>query len=71
MLEEKGVLADLGQERTQQHLADTVRISKHYDCNSGEILDGIGERLGICYNCLEPGSDFDNGVCRDCVEAYS
>ncbi len=70
MLEGKGILADLGQEKAQKLLTDTVRISHDYDCNSGEILDGIGERLGICYNCLEPGSEFDGGVCRDCVEAY-
>ncbi len=72
MLEQKGVLADLGQEKAQELLADTVRISERYDCNSGEILDGIGERVGICYDCLRPATDFDHGgMCRACDEALS
>ena len=46
---------------------DIVKRSRdEYDCNSGEILDEIGERLGICSCCAKASTELVNGFCRSC-----
>ncbi|HLK56052.1 MAG TPA: hypothetical protein VKU00_05795 [Chthonomonadaceae bacterium] len=64
LMEQRGVFTLLELPRTQELVLEMIRISKSYDCNQGEILDEIGERLGICYYCLSPSTDLDNGVCE-------
>ena len=42
-------------------------IGEEYDCNSGEILEGIGKKLGICYYCMEFADQIDDsGICTNC-----
>jgi hypothetical protein len=48
LLEERGVFRQMGQEAARRLVLDIEKLSRRYDCNSGEILDGIGGRLGIC-----------------------
>jgi len=36
--------------------------------NSGEILEDIGERLGICYYCLRPADVLNDGICKECQD---
>ena len=66
LLEERGLFTQLGPETTQQLVRDIVRLSSRYDCNRGEILEEIGERLGICYLCLSANSDLIHGECGSC-----
>jgi recombinational DNA repair protein RecR len=66
LLEQRGVFEQMGQEAAQQLVLDIVRLSHRYDCNSGEILDEIGERLAICSYCLSAKPDVRNGVCGAC-----
>ena len=62
LLEERGVFTQWGPEMTQQLVSDIVRLSPRYDCNPGEILEEIGERLRICHWCLTAPSDLIYGV---------
>jgi len=47
---------------------EIIKMSHQYDCNPGEILENIGERLGICYFCLTPADEFHDGICKKCHE---
>jgi recombinational DNA repair protein RecR len=66
LLEERGVFTQMGPETAQRLVLDIVKLSYRYDCNSGEILEEIGERLGICLRCLTAKSDLIEGMCRSC-----
>jgi hypothetical protein len=70
LLEKNDVFETLGRDKTQRLVLDIVNISCDYDCNPGEILCSIGERLGICYYCLKPGTDFEDGICSDCRKGF-
>ena len=66
LLEARGLFTQLGPEATQQLVRDIVRLSSRYDCNRGEIMEEIGERLGICSRCLTAQSDLTHGMCGSC-----
>lgn len=68
MLEEQSVFKLLGKEKTQTLVTDIIKMSHQYDCNPGEILDDIGESVGICYYCEKPAEDFHDGICKSCRE---
>ncbi len=70
LLEKNEVFGWLGQEKTQQMIADILRIARRYDCNNGEMLEGIGMRLGICYLCHQYAPHLKEGVCRPCRISY-
>jgi len=63
---EMGVLEQIGKEKTIEFTLALVEIGGSYDCNDGEILDGISEELGICYYCMKPSDDLKHGLCKDC-----
>ena len=52
LMEQRSVFELMGRDADQQLVREIARLSRRYDCNPGEILDEIGERLGICYYCL-------------------
>jgi hypothetical protein len=59
----------LGREKTQQFVIEIVKKAQRQDdCNPGEILDGLGEKLGVCYYCLKPANEFIDGLCLNCYE---
>jgi hypothetical protein len=68
MLEQRGVFAHMGPEAARQLVLDIVKLSRDYDCNSGEILDEISSRLGICEACMKATSDLVDGWCVTCRE---
>lgn len=68
LLEREKVFETLGREKTQRLVSDIVKMSRNYDCNAGEILHGVGERLGLCYYCLNAATDLEDGLCPDCRE---
>ena len=52
LLERESFFSEIGPEKTEEFLRHIHSLSWDYDCNPGEILDGIGERLAICYTCF-------------------
>ena len=66
LIEKESVFEFWGRTRTQDIIRKIVRIGYDYDCNSGEILEGIGVRLGICYCCCENAVEFQKGLCESC-----
>ena len=68
MLDQYSVFDALGKEKTQSLVLEIIKISYQCDCNPGEILDGIGEHIGICHYCMNPADDFHDGVCKKCYE---
>ncbi len=66
----QSVFQTIGTETTQSIIVKILQISNEYDCNSDEILDEIGEQLGVCYHCNQAGSNFIDGVCQNCYETY-
>jgi hypothetical protein len=44
LLEERGVFAQMEPEAAERLVLDILNLSRDYYCNSGEILDEIGER---------------------------
>lgn len=69
LMEEQSVFKLLGKEKTQILVRDIIELSDHYDCNPGEILEDIGERVGICYYCKKPADEFHDGLCKACCES--
>ncbi len=70
LMEQNGIFGYLGSEKSRHFLKDMIGISRDYDCNSGEILEGIGEKFRICYSCLNYAEDFEEGLCKNCVESF-
>ena len=66
LLDKEGIFGSLGKTRTQELVLRVISISDKYDCNYGEILDGIAGVVGICQRCAKPKSDIRGGVCTDC-----
>ncbi len=66
-LDEKSVFALL-EEETQTLVQKIIKISYAYDCNPGEILEDMAERVGICSYCLERADEFHDGVCPRCYK---
>jgi recombinational DNA repair protein RecR len=71
MLERYSVFDMLGDKKTQELVLEIVRMSDDYDCNVDEILDNIGEHVGVCYDCLRPAREFRDGICKECWERDS
>jgi hypothetical protein len=66
LLDREQVFQLLGQENGQRLITDIVVLAtKKYDCNAGEILEGY-EAFGICYSCLSPNDDLQDGLCPKC-----
>ena len=66
LLEDYNFFKQIGSKKTHDFVKSIVEIGDNYDCNNAEILDEIGERIGICYCCLESAQDFVNGICKKC-----
>ncbi len=66
LLEEQGILQYLGKEKTLDLLKKIGDIGAGEDCNYGEILDVIGQKLNICYMCWNYKENLERGVCEPC-----
>ena len=67
-LDEESLFEYLGRERTQNITLNVLRLSREYDCNPGEVLEGIGQRTGVCYLCERAADDFVGDLCKECHE---
>lgn len=70
LLEKQAVFTWLGPEKTQQMVAEILRIGGDHDCNRGEMLEGIGKRLKICYLCAQYASRLTRGICPRCMRRF-
>lgn len=68
LMEERGVFAKIGRKAAQRLVIDIVKLSDRYDCNENEILEKIGERLGICWICRTAKPELIEGMCLECRE---
>ena len=67
VLERESVFEFLSKVKTQAIIHEITEIARYQaDCNPGEILEGIGERLSICYCCQKSAEEFREGLCRSC-----
>ncbi len=66
LLEERNFFSNMTRKEIKKFLNDIVKIGHNYDCNQGEILESIGESMGICYYCIKFSNDLDDGLCPSC-----
>ena len=66
MLERESFFSKIGPARTAEFVSDVLGLAVDHDGNPGEVLDGIGARLGICYQCRRRSDEFEHGVCAAC-----
>jgi hypothetical protein len=67
ILEKSDVFKLLGQDKSRAMVLEIVKVACwQYDCNGDEILEGVGEQVGICYCCAEPATTFRKGLCEKC-----
>ncbi|MEM9949732.1 MAG: hypothetical protein AAF810_27180 [Cyanobacteria bacterium P01_D01_bin.36] len=72
ILEDEAVFEFWGKAKTQEISKKIVQIGYDYGCSSGEILENIGARIGLCYCCVKSASSLKNGLCRTCFgEGFS
>ncbi len=59
----------LGKENTLKFINEIIVLGMDNDCNAGEILDGIGQHLRICYQCIKYAKKIDkeSGICAKCA----
>ena len=66
-LRQRGVFELLGVHATRRLVRDVLIIGEEDDCNSGEILDGLGKVVGICGYCERDADDIDDeDLCAQC-----
>lgn len=63
---EVGIFETIGEEKSREFILKIVKLGRGNDCNVGEILEDIGEELGICYCCLGESDNIEDGICIDC-----
>ena len=71
MLEREAFFSEIGPEKTDEFFRHIRGLSFDYDCNRGEILDGIGERLAICDTCFTLSKGLVNGTCASCRRNFA
>lgn len=66
-LVENGFVDRFGKPKAQEIVLDVIQFAtKKYDCNEAEILNELGEKLGICYYCLQPVTEIKDDICLKC-----
>ena len=66
LLEKEQIFEQIGREKTVALVEAIVGMSYAHDCNIGEILEDIGERLGICSCCGTVTWELEDGYCDKC-----
>jgi hypothetical protein len=61
-----GIFEAVDKEKARKFAIELVKIGRDYDCNDGEVLEDIGEEIGICYCCLKETNDIEDGICKEC-----
>lgn len=66
MPERESYFVAVGPERTAEFISDVLGLAMDHDGNPGEVLHGIGERLGICYRRGRRSDEIHGGRCPSC-----
>jgi hypothetical protein len=67
LLRRERVFECLGKSSSQRIVLEMIRrATEDHDCNPGEILEGHGKALGLCYYCLAPAKGILADICRKC-----
>ena len=66
LLEEYKFFTTLTKKEISKFCQKVKSIGGEHDCNNGEIFDGIGERLKICYWCFNSAEEMVDGICKEC-----
>ena len=66
LLEKEAAFNFWGRTKTQEIALKIVQIGHDYGCGSGEILEDIGARIGLCYACRKQADKLHNGLCKAC-----
>lgn len=60
------VFEKLDKKDTRRILKNVFDIGYNYDCNPGEILEGLSAYFEVCYCCLEFDRELEGGLCKEC-----
>ena len=71
MLERESYFSDIGPEKTEEFVGHVLALAWEYDGNPGEVLHGIGERLGICDTCFKMSDELHDGTCASCKARFT
>lgn len=67
VINDAGIFKGIGRKRTQELTLKILDVGRNYDCNLGEMLDGISQECGVCSFCSSISDDIDeNGLCSKC-----
>ena len=66
LLEKNGFFEGNSKKKNIKILDAVWEIGFEYDCNSGEVFEGIGQRMGYCYSCTSPAKKLIDGLCAKC-----
>lgn len=67
LLRRERVFECLGKGSSRRIVLEMIRrAKKDHDCNPGEILEGHGKALSLCYYCLAPAKGIVADICRKC-----
>lgn len=62
-----GIFKEIGKKRTQELTLKIMDVGRKYNCNEGEILDGIAQECGVCSFCSSVSDDInEEGLCAKC-----
>ena len=70
-LDELSVLSQIGPERTLQVVAKFLYISDGNDGNRYEVLENIGDRLRVCFDCARYSVQLEEGRRPECSDAFN
>lgn len=71
-LDELGAFELLGEDKTLEFVRWLCTFTENrYDTNPYEILYGLGEKLKICYMCLQKKDDVvgEYPICKECSKS--
>jgi|WetSurMetagenome_2_1015567.scaffolds.fasta_scaffold209565_2 hypothetical protein len=68
LLEKNGFFADNSRKKNIKIFDEIWNIGFNYDCNSGEVFEEIGQRMGYCYCCRRSAKKLVTGLCSKCRE---
>ena len=68
MIERESFFSDIGPEKTAEFIEHVRVLVLDHDGNPGEVLEGIGERLGICFQCFQQCDELHHGECASCLD---
>jgi hypothetical protein len=66
LLDARGFFREQQKSGTRTFLQEVLRIAQEADCSPGDVIEGIGPRLGICPHCQRPSFNPSVGDCTKC-----